>query len=257
MSWKITSTALLVDDPDAMTYLAAVEAADGQVLESSVRLAVNAFIKGCKNDGIWPAIKASCILAGARTLNGALVPLVGPAPTNFNFVSGDYNRKTGLIGDGATKYLASNRDNNADLQNNKHVALWVSSLATTSPNPVYFGGDGVGGSTQILDVGSLSYRINSLFGESSGAPFATGFAGVARSASANSVNRNNGITRTSNTASSPPTNENSLIYRRSNLSGVSYANARLAFYSIGESLDLALLDTRVTTLINQFAAAIP
>jgi hypothetical protein len=33
--------------------------------------------------------------------------------------------------------------------------------------------------------------------------------------------------------------------------------ARLAFYSIGESLDLALLDARVTDLINAFAAAIP
>ena len=34
-------------------------------------------------------------------------------------------------------------------------------------------------------------------------------------------------------------------------------DARLAFYSIGESLDLALLDARVTALINAIAAAIP
>jgi hypothetical protein len=34
------------------------------------------------------------------------------------------------------------------------------------------------------------------------------------------------------------------------------SNARLAFYSIGESLDLALLDARVTDLINAFDAAI-
>jgi hypothetical protein len=33
--------------------------------------------------------------------------------------------------------------------------------------------------------------------------------------------------------------------------------ARLAFYSIGESLNLALLDARVTDLINAFGAAIP
>jgi hypothetical protein len=39
--------------------------------------------------------------------------------------------------------------------------------------------------------------------------------------------------------------------------GTFFSNARLAFYSIGESLDLALLDTRITTLINAFAAAIP
>jgi hypothetical protein len=34
-------------------------------------------------------------------------------------------------------------------------------------------------------------------------------------------------------------------------------NARLAFYSIGESLNLTQLDTRVTALINAFGAAIP
>jgi hypothetical protein len=38
---------------------------------------------------------------------------------------------------------------------------------------------------------------------------------------------------------------------------VAATNARLAFYSIGESLNLALLDARVTDLINAFAAAIP
>ncbi len=36
-----------------------------------------------------------------------------------------------------------------------------------------------------------------------------------------------------------------------------WSNARIAFYSIGESLNLALLDARVTTLINAYAAAIP
>jgi hypothetical protein len=36
-----------------------------------------------------------------------------------------------------------------------------------------------------------------------------------------------------------------------------FADARLAFYSIGESLDLALLDTRVSALITAIGAAIP
>jgi len=39
--------------------------------------------------------------------------------------------------------------------------------------------------------------------------------------------------------------------------GSTATNARLAFYSIGESLDLALLDARVTDLINAIGAAIP
>ena len=116
---------------DTTSYIAAVEAADGQALEDSIKTAYTDFIVGCKADGIWNAIKASCILAGARTLNGALVPLVGTAPTNFNFVSGDYIRKTGLRGNGTTKYLNSNRSNNSDPQNNTHLSVNVT-LAPTA-----------------------------------------------------------------------------------------------------------------------------
>jgi hypothetical protein len=36
-----------------------------------------------------------------------------------------------------------------------------------------------------------------------------------------------------------------------------YTNARIAFYSIGESLDLAALDARVTTLTSAITAALP
>ena len=101
-------------DADAQAYITAVETADGQALETAVKDAINAFVVGCKADGIWNAIKASCILAGARTLNGVLVPLAGAAPTNNGFVGAgtDYNRKTGLLGNGSSKWLNSNRNNN-------------------------------------------------------------------------------------------------------------------------------------------------
>jgi hypothetical protein len=36
-----------------------------------------------------------------------------------------------------------------------------------------------------------------------------------------------------------------------------YTDPRIAFYSIGESLDLARLDARVTDLINAIGVAIP
>jgi hypothetical protein len=64
-------------DPDAAAYLRAVEAADGQALETPVKRAVDDFFKGCKADGTFGALKAACLLCGARTLAGALVPLVG------------------------------------------------------------------------------------------------------------------------------------------------------------------------------------
>jgi hypothetical protein len=40
-----------------------------------------------------------------------------------------------------------------------------------------------------------------------------------------------------------------------NVAGL-FSDGRMSFYSIGESVDLALLDTRVTTLYNAIAAAI-
>jgi hypothetical protein len=64
-------------DPDAAAYLRAVEAADGQALETPVKRAVDDFFRGTKADGTFSALKASCILCGARTLAGALVPLAG------------------------------------------------------------------------------------------------------------------------------------------------------------------------------------
>jgi hypothetical protein len=42
-------------DADAAVYIAAVEAADGQALETAVKDAINAFVVGCKTDGTWNA----------------------------------------------------------------------------------------------------------------------------------------------------------------------------------------------------------
>jgi hypothetical protein len=247
-------------DPDAAAYIAAVEAADTQALEVGVKDAINAFVVGCKADGIWGAIKASCILAGARTLTGALVPLVGAAPTNYNFVAGDYNRKTGLVGDESTKYLDSNRNNNADPQNSKHCSFYYSNIGTvvgvqhlgssqTSGNTM-IRGNAVNQSDAILAVNSAgTHTITSAYSTSSG-----GFASVSRAGSSGFSARINGVTSVLSSASVTPLNQNIFVFRRG--ADNFYSNARLAFYSIGESLDLALLDARVTALINAFDAAI-
>jgi hypothetical protein len=258
---NLRQTYVGTDDPDAAAYIAAVETADGQALETATRVAIHSFVKGCKADGIWPAIKASCILAGARTLSGALVPLVGAAPTNFNFVSGDYNRKTGLVGNGSTKYLNSNRNNNADPQNSQHLACYISSLDTAG----WYMGAGIGsGSTSGFarraspNEGTIRFRprtSNNFIDIAQGS--ATGFAGQSRSGATASVARAGGSSSTSEAASEPPGNANILVLTSSIGAQATYSNARLAFYSIGVSLDLALLDARVTTLINAFGAAIP
>jgi len=253
-------------DSDAQSYITAVETADGQALETGVRDAINSFVVGCKADGIWAAIKASCIMAGARTLSGALVPLVGAAPTNVNFVSGDYNRKTGLLGNGTTKYLNSNRNNNADPQNNKHLSVYATARNSESAFRSYIGTAYVSGTSygSQLASGFTASRLSARFHDATTATStgnlhtANGLFGASRSSSSNYVLRGSGINETITVASNPPSSNNMFVFAR-NLDGSPnlYSDARLSFYSIGESLTLSLLEARVSTLMSAFAAAIP
>jgi hypothetical protein len=242
-------------DPDAAAYIAAVEAADSNTLEDAVKTAINTFVIGCKADGIWSAIKASCILAGARTLSGALIPLAGTAPTNNNFVSGDYDRKTGLNGDGTTKWLNSNRNNNVDPQNSFHMCCYASSVG--SATAVFMGAGPATnefGASNFGRSGAMFTR-NRTSGAASVTAVITGLMGNSRDNSSTYTNRFGGISTTVTAASQAP--NNNLIGVLSATNGAFPAAGRFAFYSIGESLAIALLDSRVTTLINDFAAAIP
>ena len=252
-------------DPDARRYIAAVQAADGATLEPAVRKAINDFVVGCKADGIWSAIKASCILAGARTLAGALTPLVGTAPTNNGpFVSGDYNRETGLIGNATTKYLNSNRNNNADPQNSHHLAVYASELDSNGGGIGIYAGSGVAGaagSTMLVERGSvpgaLRARSRSSTLSSASNNEAVGFLAVGRSDAGTHVIRTNGASSSHSISSDAALNGNHFVFAGNNAgSPANVSNARLAYYSIGESLDLALLDTRVSALIAAIGAAI-
>ena len=248
-------------DVDAAAYIQRVEWADTTPLEAATRTAINSFVVGCKADGIWTAIKASCILSGARTLSGALMPLTGAAPTNFNFVTGDYNRKTGLMGNGSTKYLDSNRNNNADPQNSQHLTVQISTMSTGFV--VIGAGPDVTGSSMIGNTnggGNIFLRSRTAT-TSSITPtisYSNGFLGMSRSSNSAGTVQNNANQSNFTATSETPYNGNIFVFANNGGGVVSAAsNARITFYSIGENLNLALLNTRVTTLINAFAAAIP
>ena len=252
-------------DEDAGNYIQAVEAADGEALETETRYAINNFVIGCKQDGIWSAIKASCILCGAHTLDGALVPLVGTAPTNFNFISDNYDRATGLQGNGANRYLNSNRANNADPQNSFHLSVYASSASQAAFNNLIgtrLPGDNESARALHLSTGPTVVGYANFSGAISTAPtFSSGFVGVRRATSTSATLRVAAV-NTDSTSTSTSVASNSLnipvFARRTAVSTLDgYSNARLAFYSIGESLDLALLDVRVTALINAIGVALP
>jgi hypothetical protein len=244
-------------DADALAYIAAVETADGEPLEAGVKNAINNFVVGCKSDGIWTSIKSSCILAGARTLSGALTPLVGTAPTNFNFVTGDYNRETGLLGNGTTKYLDSNRNNNADPQDNNHQAVWISTASSYGQARVYIGAGVVDSGTTHIVKGSTDLFFTRNRNSTSSSPISdavVGFAGHSRATSSLYTTRVNATNYNTSVTFQVPYAGNVFVFATNPAS--LYADARQAFYSIGESLDLALLDARVSTLITAIGDAI-
>ena len=249
-----------LSDTDAITYITSVETADGQSLEDAVKFAFEDFILGCKADGIWSAIKASCVLSGARTLAGALVPLVGNAPTNNNFVSGDYDRRTGLKGDGSTKWLNSNRNNNLEPQNSKHLAVFVSSNPTTSVNT--FGCIATAASTGSSNLSHNSItkiaRINASSSLQVSGGASINFFGASRNDASNFLSRaNRATTSNSSTSATPFSRDYAIFASKTSTSANLFSNGRFQYYSIGESLDLALLDTRVSTLMTDLTAAIP
>lgn len=258
-------------DPAAQVYFNAVAVADGEQLEPAVKKAINDFVVGCKRDGIWSSIKASCLLIGARTLSGALTPLVGAAPTNNGpFVSGDYNRKTGLTGNGTSKYLDSGRSSTADSQDDVHISVYQSAAASSTANVfmTHIGSvDGSSVATQIAEGFPSSVNVKIRRARSTGALSgvskdstnnANGLQGVSRSVSGSFVYRAGATDTTVTNTSSAQSGANYFVLAQNNNGTVAnYSNATLAFYSIGSSLTLSLLGPRLATLYTAIGAAIP
>jgi hypothetical protein len=247
-------------DAAARSYIEAVRVADGgQYMEPAVQRAIDAFIIGLKADSIFTPIKAACILMGARTLAGALTPLVGGAPTNVNnnFVSGDYDRKR-LAGNGSTKYLDINRANDADGRDDYHLSVFIETVQTGS-NTFYAGSaNATAGTSQIGFSGSApggSCRTQSLRAAGTSA---VGFLGVSRSVSTGYAMRNGGSSYPQTQLATAPSSDPTYVFARfqsGSANGIS--NGRLQWYSTGSSIDLALLEARLKTLSDAIEAAIP
>lgn len=251
-------------DPDARDYILRVEAADGERLESQVRGAINDFVLGCKADGIWTSLVATCIMAGARTVAGAITPLRGNSPTNNNFVAGDYSRTLGLLGDASTKFISTSY-NNTDAsfpQNNTHISCYVTQAPTTSATlaRMFMGqATGTNGRLWMFNNSSGNLNIKNRSSPTGGATITgqgttTGFKGHSRNSSTNTVIRSSqtntisGLTSTTLVAGA--------IAVFNNGASAQYSDARMSFYSLGTNIDLALLDARVTTLMNTLARVI-
>jgi hypothetical protein len=263
-------TKYISTDPDVVNYIEAVEAADGEPLEQDVVTALEVFILGCKVDGIWDSIKASCILAGARTLSGAIVPLKGNAPTN-TISSYNYNRKSGFKRTSTAGSFNTSRNNNSDLQNNRHLAIFITETTSVSGRMALIGaGYGEQGGTYIASSNEFTaqryYVASSTRSTGDFTQYqttientTTGFLSVSRSSSSQIEFRANSFTNILSGFHNPSTTPaNKSVMLSSNINFETQGGTqRTAFYSIGESIDLALLDNRVTKLMTKLNTILP
>jgi hypothetical protein len=202
-------------------------------------------------------------MAGARTLSGALIPLIGNAPSTSTFVSGDYNRKTGLLGDGSTKSLSTGYVSNTFFQqNNHHLSVYVTSApASSATTKVFLGNQSALGSRLFIaknaaDQFSARLAATSTAVNVTGQGTTTGFKGGARSSSTEVIARSAQTnTSTSITSTAIASSLNIFVFA-GGFSNQNLCDARMSFYSMGDNLDLALLDTRVTTLMSTLASVI-
>jgi hypothetical protein len=160
-----------------------------------------------------------------------------------------------LKGDGISLYVNSNYVYPTSLQNNCHASVYLTvSGSSTSLGPSYTDNSNVG--TQINFAGSRLYGAT--FYTATGVT-SLGIRVVSRSNASNYVFRADGGNQTAVSNSSSITHGNLFVLARNRQSGIpdGFGDATVSFYSIGESLNAALLDNRVTVLMSGIQNAIP
>ena len=250
-------------DPDGAAFIAAVEAADGQALEDGVKQAYCEFFTGCKSDaspfaGVsnWQAMHG-CLLMGARTLAGALVPFRGAAPSPIAFDAADYNRVSGLKGDGVGKMLNTNRDPSLDAQGNTSMAVGVSEYGTIAVGRYLCGGDSY--RTLLFNAASSSRaRLNSGTINVFGATASAGLLGVSRSNVNNYQAIRAGATFSISQLSAPTVTGLGASYTvfRTAIVEANFSDGRLYFYTTGPAVNLPALNSRLSTLVAAISTAL-
>lgn len=239
-------TAFIQDrvDSDAQSYIDRVERASNGAMHPVAKLAINQFVVEAKRFDLWDKIDTCCILMGARTVTGALIPLKGTAPTGQGTLSSLYaiNNQPGIDFDANTSnYINTNRKVNADPANNHHVAVIVGGM----DNNAYIGADNgsTAGSKFIGAAGdSLTWRSipSTSTSVTSGVIETTPqFLGFSRSNSADFDVYRNGALANLTSPSGGQDSQNFYVGVNNNSnSRSSPTSAQISFYSLGAALDL-------------------
>jgi hypothetical protein len=246
---------LAVATAETLAWIAAVEAADGQQLEDSA-------LEPMVTLANWRIpLGGVCLpMCGARTLAGALVPMVGPAPTGVNLVPGDYSRVNGIAGDGTTKSVNTGYNHNASGQNSFHG--FVNASANPGGAGYYFGaGATEAGATQVgrftssanwvtrcqvsTSIGVISFSVTEL-----------GLIGVIRETSLGYRLRVGAGSENLVVPSQAPLNNNLIVFARGTAAvAANHIAATLNFYSFGAGISTTI-ESEFVTRVGTFTAAI-
>jgi hypothetical protein len=238
-----SNTITILSDADAVTWIGGVQTADTTSLEDAVAAAMHKMVKALKDAGEWSGLSIIRCYAGPRTLAGCAVPVKGAAPTLVNFVSGDINRKTGIKGNGSTKYINHNHNNNANSQDDQSMWMYLTEKCTeiAATSSVFMGaGFTDNGSTHFLNFGvpgSMTWRNrNTSPTPSIGGAQTVGLIGMSRSVGGSYSGRIAGASSSAAVASQTPFNGNVFSFARNN-SGtpISHSNHRSAIEGIGNA----------------------
>jgi hypothetical protein len=203
-------------------------------------------------EGLWSRLSAACI-AGADTLAGILSPIIGPPVTPLNLVSADYARRNG-VRFGIGKSVQLGVAHNDQPQNDRSGAVWISEPATSAGTNAFIAAKSNG-----IGVSHLAHNpINGLaFARASGpilisantaAP--SGFFGFSRSNPDNFIMQLGGADYLGASQSVAPL---AVPWGVGERNGVDFTDARLAWWHVGLSLDLAALRA---ALADYFAALV-
>ena len=266
-------------DTDAQTWFDAVETADGEALEVAVKNAVNDFVVGIKSDGIWDSLDVIYMLSVARTLSGIAIPLKGAvSPTLTNFVSGDYNRITGLKGNYTTNtYIETNYNMNdwdssdffigayqtearelASVSGHVNEAMFARIEGATSSNTFYLLINQSTQNSAVTRYFSSTAFIHNAGGTGTLIPYnSTGvlYSTTSSSSAGYTVAAgalNDIITNTVNSSDAVALR----FYTRNVTSPTEVFTGRLSYACIGSNIDHDTLDARMDTLYSDIQGAI-
>lgn len=255
-------------DLDAAAFIARVEAADGQPLEPGVRLAYSDFVARCKSrpSGIlgrsnWQSMQTGffALHCGQRTLAGALVPLIGPTPTNNNFVAEDYSRTQGIKGDGVGKDLSYNVLGTDLPVSDRSLGIYITEHPTRTEIRCMMGNGPVNNSDSILT--NPTTRFWRLTGSASAIDSFTdvGYFGASKLTNLTFVRRYRGVEANPTIPEEVALARPMRVFSRLNstlTSGEFFSNGRIIMSHFCLGLDMAALEADVLQLSAEVNTAI-